>query len=107
MRATLSLLIAWVSINGLKLQGIEFDFVLAAIIITAIVIYFIITYLGKLDKKEIIEKAVKNQDKKLFCPKCHNDEFAIGPSGGCSTNVKCTQCNTEYDHTPMGLTPLN
>lgn len=31
------------------------------------------------------------------CPDCGGREFLQGPSGGCSTNIKCKRCGSEFN----------
>src|SRR5215469_15192280 len=35
------------------------------------------------------------------CPDCGNEEWLEGPSGGMSTNIKCTKCGLWLNHTPV------
>jgi hypothetical protein len=54
-----------------------------------------------------------NTDKgdKVICPACKEPkgEFLLGPSGGCSQNIKCNTegCGAEWNHSPFGLAPIN
>ena len=38
---------------------------------------------------------------KKKCPDCLSKEFAEGPSGSLSTNIKCCGCGAKFNVTPM------
>lgn len=35
-----------------------------------------------------------------ICPDCGGQEFLRGPEGGCSTNIKCKRCGSEFNICP-------
>ncbi len=47
----------------------------------------------EMDDKKIIELFSKYE----ACPDCGSDKFMEGPSGGMSTNVKCSGCGHWYN----------
>lgn len=32
-----------------------------------------------------------------MCPDCHQVGFLKGPEGGCSTNIQCKHCGSEFN----------
>lgn len=56
---------------------------------------------GRSDKDDLV---MRDEQGYLYCPNCGSKEWYDGPGGGSFGNIKCANCNREYNNLgPFGL----
>lgn len=46
------------------------------------------------------QKTIDDLNERLICPDCRASKFLGGPEGGCSMNILCSVCKSEFNFCP-------